>query len=149
MFWLPHMACRVCHGLSEGWERISRYEAERENSLLEWEMLLEQRAGLRESWHLLQASSQFFLEKEMAAHCSILAWRISWTEEPDGLHSPWGRKELDTTERLTHTHRADFYSLKTEKIPIGRVALGNWLVWYMLGGRVGILPNMTSGDWLV
>ena len=24
-------------------------------------------------------------EKEMAAHSSILAWRIPWTEEPDGL----------------------------------------------------------------
>ena len=27
------------------------------------------------------------LEKEMAAHCSILAWRIPWTEEPNGLQS--------------------------------------------------------------
>ena len=27
------------------------------------------------------------LEKEMAIHSSILAWRIPWTEEPDGLHS--------------------------------------------------------------
>ena len=25
------------------------------------------------------------LEKEMATHFSILAWRISWTEEPSGL----------------------------------------------------------------
>ena len=25
------------------------------------------------------------LEKEMAAHCSILAWKIPWTEEPGGL----------------------------------------------------------------
>ena len=25
------------------------------------------------------------LEKVMAAHSSILAWRISWTEEPGGL----------------------------------------------------------------
>ena len=27
------------------------------------------------------------LEKEMATHCSILAWRIPWMEEPDGLQS--------------------------------------------------------------
>ena len=27
------------------------------------------------------------LEKEMATHSSILAWRISWTEEPSGLQS--------------------------------------------------------------
>ena len=25
------------------------------------------------------------LEKEMATHSSILAWRIPWTEEPSGL----------------------------------------------------------------
>ena len=35
------------------------------------------------------------LEKEMASHSSILAWEISWTEEPGGLmgYSPWSRKE--------------------------------------------------------
>ena len=27
------------------------------------------------------------LEKKMAAHSSILAWRIPWTEEPGGLQS--------------------------------------------------------------
>ena len=27
------------------------------------------------------------LEKGMAIHSSILAWRIPWTEEPDGLQS--------------------------------------------------------------
>ena len=27
------------------------------------------------------------LEKEMATHCSILAWEIPWTEEPGGLQS--------------------------------------------------------------
>ena len=40
------------------------------------------------------------LEKGMATYTSILAWRIPWTEEPGEL-SPWGRKELDTTKRLT------------------------------------------------
>ena len=39
------------------------------------------------------------LEKEMATHSSILAWRTPWMEEPGGLQST-GRKELDTTERL-------------------------------------------------
>ena len=29
------------------------------------------------------------LEKEMATHSSILAWRILWKEEPGGLHSMW------------------------------------------------------------
>ena len=30
------------------------------------------------------------LEKEMAAHSSILAWRIPWTEEPARLHTVCG-----------------------------------------------------------
>ena len=34
------------------------------------------------------------LEKEMATHSSILAWRISWTEEPGGLYSPWDHKRV-------------------------------------------------------
>ena len=40
------------------------------------------------------------LEKEMAIHSSTIAWKILWTEEPGRLHSPWGRKESDTTGRL-------------------------------------------------
>ena len=40
------------------------------------------------------------LEKEMATHSSILAWRIPWTEEPGGLQST-GFQESDTTERLS------------------------------------------------
>ena len=41
------------------------------------------------------------LEKGMATHSSVLAWRTPWTEEPGGLNSRWGHKELDTTEQLT------------------------------------------------
>ena len=37
------------------------------------------------------------LEKEMATHSGTLAWRIPWTEEHGGLHSPRGRR-VDRTE---------------------------------------------------
>ena len=37
------------------------------------------------------------LEKEMAIHSNILAWKIPWTEEPGRLQS-MGCKELDTTD---------------------------------------------------
>ena len=37
----------------------------------------------------------------MAAHSSILAWRIPGTEEHDRPHRPWAGKESDMTERLT------------------------------------------------
>ena len=36
------------------------------------------------------------LEKEMATHSSILAWKIPWTEEPGGLQS-MESQELDMT----------------------------------------------------
>ena len=36
------------------------------------------------------------LEEEMATHASILAWKIPWTEEPNGLWS-MESQELDTT----------------------------------------------------
>ena len=37
------------------------------------------------------------LKEAMAAHSSILAWRIPWTEKPGGLESKH-RKESDMTE---------------------------------------------------
>ena len=40
------------------------------------------------------------LEKEMATHSDILAWRIPWTEEPGGLQS-MGWQRVGMTERLT------------------------------------------------
>ena len=37
------------------------------------------------------------LEKERATHSSVLAWEISWTEEPGGLQS-MGSQESDATK---------------------------------------------------
>ena len=42
------------------------------------------------------------LEKEMAMHCSILAWRAHGQRGLVG-YGPWSQKELDMTERLFHT----------------------------------------------
>ena len=58
--------------------------------------------AMRETW-VRSLGWEDPLEKEMATHSSILAWRIPWAEEPGGLNSPRGRKESDTTERL-HFH---------------------------------------------
>ena len=38
------------------------------------------------------------LEKEMATHSGILAWRIPWAEKPDGPQSMGVSKESDTTK---------------------------------------------------
>ena len=41
------------------------------------------------------------LEKGMATHSSILAWRIPWTEQPVG-YSPWDRRESAIVEGTEH-----------------------------------------------
>ena len=40
----------------------------------------------QESW-VQSLGQKDSLEKEMATHSSMLAWRIPWTEEPGGLQS--------------------------------------------------------------
>ena len=42
--------------------------------------------AMRETWVRSQGWEDL-LEKGMATHSSILAWRIPWTEEPGGLQS--------------------------------------------------------------
>ena len=42
--------------------------------------------AMRETW-VRSLDWEDPLEKEMATHSSILAWRIPWTEEPGGLQS--------------------------------------------------------------
>ena len=53
---------------------------------------------MRETW-VQYLGWEDLLEKAMATHSSILAWKIPRTGEPVG-YSPWGRKESDMTERL-------------------------------------------------
>ena len=43
------------------------------------------------------------LEEEMAAHPSILSWRIPWREEPGGLQS-MGSQESDMIEATKPTN---------------------------------------------
>ena len=45
----------------------------------------------------------------MATHSSILAWEVPWTEEPGGLHSPWGHetaREFEVAETGDFTVRS-------------------------------------------
>ena len=50
------------------------------------------------------------LEEEMATPSSVLAWEIPRTEGPGGLYSPWGYKESDMTQQLSH-HRQHLLAL--------------------------------------
>ena len=55
-----------------------------------WASLLAQMVknllAMQETW-IRSLGHEDSLEKEMAAHSSILAWRIPWTEEPGRLQS--------------------------------------------------------------
>ena len=42
-------------------------------------------SGVQQSNSVIQNSFSNYLEKEMAIHSGILAWRIPWTEEFGGL----------------------------------------------------------------
>ena len=52
------------------------------------------------------------LEKEMTIHSSMIAWNISWTEEPGGLQS-LGLQGSDTTVTTTTTMETLSYSTGT------------------------------------
>ena len=52
--------------------------------------------AMKETW-VQFLGQEDILEKEMATHSSILAWRIPWTKEPGGL-PPMGSHRVDTTE---------------------------------------------------
>ena len=67
-----------------------------------WVQMVKNLPAMQETWvrSLVQEDP---LEREMAIHSNILAWRISWTGEPGGLQSV-GSQESDTTEQLTHTY---------------------------------------------
>ena len=69
----------------------------------------------------------------MVTYSNILAWRIAWTEEPGGLYSPWGRKELDMTE----------YALTTE--PHNFFHTDYWVFCYCLFPQI-LFPPCLSGE---
>ena len=51
---------------------------------LYWDLPVE---GPEDAWYVGAEEFLLALPKETATHCSILAWKILWTEEPGGLQS--------------------------------------------------------------
>ena len=52
--------------------------------------------AMQETW-VQSVGQKDLLEKEMATHSDILAWEISWTEEPGGATVHEVTQELDMT----------------------------------------------------
>ena len=56
------------------------------SQVAQWEGILPPVLEMQETW-VQSMGREDPLEEEMATHSSFLAWKISWTEEPDGLQS--------------------------------------------------------------
>ena len=53
------------------------------------------------------------LEKEMATHCSILAWKFHGQRSLEG-YSPWGHEELDAIEHTAHKEEGAVFGERNE-----------------------------------
>ena len=62
----------------------------------------------QETWErqVLSLGQKDLLGKETAMHSSILAWKVSWTEEPGGLQSMGSQRVGTTEQRSAHTAAA-------------------------------------------
>ena len=76
--------------------------------------------AMQETW-VRSLGWEDLLEKGMATHSSILAWRM--------LYSPWGHKELDTTERLSLSFCSDLAHTHALLIKINSVNQLKRLFW--------------------
>ena len=63
---------------------------------------------MQETWErqVLSLGQKDLLGKETAMHSSILAWKVSWTEEPGGLQSMGSQRVGTTEQRSAHTAAA-------------------------------------------
>ena len=80
-----------------------------------------------------------WLEKELATHSSILAWRIPWTEEPGGLESMGLQRFGHNWVTGTHRHVIIIlWLLVLQKHSLAWLATHSWLVgnlfWVLVEG---------------
>ena len=64
--------------------------------------------AMQETW-VQSLGQEDPLEKRMATHTSILAWPIP--QKRLVSYSPWGHKELGTTEQLNTAHSLDLWEV--------------------------------------
>ena len=58
------------------------------------------------------------LEKRMATHCSILAWRIPWTKEPGGLQSMGSQKVRQDWVTGVIESRQELQCFRKNNVPV-------------------------------
>ena len=87
------------------------------------------------------------LEKGMATHSSILAWKIPWTEQPGELQ-PMGPQRVRhnwVTNTFTFTHIFARLSINQSSLRI--LFLGIMVYWVLLGEHSTFYLNFTSVLW--
>ena len=76
------------------------------------------------------------MDKEIATHSSILAWRIPWTEAPGGLQSigsqSWTLLSTDSTHRLTITLFVPIIQIRNQELKSKAVCSSSYS-WQMAG----------------
>ena len=93
------------------------------------------------------------LEKGMATYSSILAWKIPWTEEPDGLYSPWGcRVRHDSNWACMHGCPGSFHKGGAFEVELKVWAAGPCIQSPSLARSIekgqGQLPQRPLKQWL-
>ena len=77
----------IVDGVTKSWTRLSKFHFRA--SLVA--QLVKSLPGVQETW-VWSLGQEDPLEKKMATHSSILAWRIPWTEAPGRLQSMWSQE---------------------------------------------------------
>ena len=88
----------------------------------------------REMWVLSLGREDPF-EEELAAHSSILSWKKSQRSLVG--YSPWGHKELDMTEQLTHKHTHTYLNFTLSFFLIKFIRL--FLIYFLILAKL-IMP---------
>ena len=102
------------YGVAQSWTRLKWLSSSSSNSLVVQSVKNLLAVQETQVWSL---GWEDLLEKEMATHFSILAWKIPWTEAPGQLQS-MGTQESVTIYRLHHHHHRYFKLLNLTEVQI-------------------------------
>ena len=99
-------------------------------------------------WFSIQSAFYSFLEKEMATHSSILAWRIPWTEEPGRLQSLGSQRVRHDWATLSHslTHSLTLFIRMLWPFLIAAIEQTRWQASILACSKL-IHPSHQTREW--
>ena len=123
------MTCPVfCQHIYNSWVKVFLWEVQHLSFLRYGAFLVAQRLkhlpAMWETW-VWSLGREDPLEKEMATHSSILAWRIPWTEELGGLQST-GSQSRTWLSDFTFTFQPSWRRLMAKELIPPRLGIYMW-----------------------